>query len=144
MIKSLTNFIYHRVSHLSFGFISCEKICKYHKVTGCYNYACKDYSNFKNRGIKMFLLKLGSELQNLFQKLWNINKIQYIHEVKWRGKLFFMFKGSSSGRWKNIIFESLSRRKHWKIFNDILTIIAFFRGTYWIEGTHHLVLANSE
>ena len=42
--------------------------------------ACADVLNFKYRDLKMFLLKLGSELQNLIKKIptnsEDINKIQ--------------------------------------------------------------------
>ena len=49
--------------------------------------ACADVSNFKYRDVKMFLLKLGSELPNLDIKFQPVLKIQtkyrlYFHEVE--------------------------------------------------------------
>ena len=46
------------IPNVSFNVILCHEI---HKVIAIY--ACADVSNFKYRGVKMFLLKLGSELQ---------------------------------------------------------------------------------
>ena len=38
-------------------------------------YACADVLNFKYRELKMFLLKLGSEIQNLVKKFQSVLKI---------------------------------------------------------------------
>ena len=37
--------------------------------------ACADVLNFKYRDLEMFLLKLGSELQNLIKKIQSVLKI---------------------------------------------------------------------
>ena len=39
-------------------------------------WACADVLNFKDRDLKMFLLKLGSELQNLIKKIQSVLKIK--------------------------------------------------------------------
>ena len=59
-------------------------------------YACADVLNFKHRDFKMFLLKLGSELQNLIKKFQPVlkiyakyrlhfQKVEYFHEVECTG-----------------------------------------------------------
>ena len=47
---------------------------------------CADVLNFKYRDLKMFLLKLGSELQNLMKKSQSVLKMQrcklHFHKVE--------------------------------------------------------------
>ena len=93
LIKLLTDFIYQKVSPV-------QGLNSFHakKLVNNINYwitaicVCTLISNFKYRSVKMFLLKIGSELPNLvkkfqtFLKIWancsqNFYEVEYFHAV---------------------------------------------------------------
>ena len=101
--------------------ISCQQTCKYYVLKSNLDYACTDASNFKHVGVKIFLLNLWSEPQNLAKSskpIWR-HKVEWIF-TRWNGRLSFSYFCSFV-----ILLLALDRERRYLRFSEIIWFLKF-------------------